>query len=63
MWIERATICNLDGRNWPSGCEDRKLSGDLMTARKLKWMVSVKWMMAEVCSGVVKCIGCDMLML
>ena len=32
-----------------------------MTARKFKWVVSVKWMMVEVCSGVVKCIGCDML--
>ena len=42
MWIERATVWNLDGRNWPSGCEDRKLSEDLVTARKLKWVVSVK---------------------
>ena len=42
MWIERATICKLDGRNWPSGCEDRILSEDLVTARKFKWVVSVK---------------------
>ena len=42
MWIERATICILDGRNWPSGCGDRKLGGDLVTGRKLKWVVSVK---------------------
>ena len=63
MWIERATVCNLDGRNWRSGCEDRILSGDLVTARKLKWVVSVKWMMVEVCSGVLNCIGHVMLML
>ena len=60
IWSERATICNLDGRNWPSGCEDRKLSGDLVTARKFKWVVSVKEVMVGVCSGVLKCIGCDM---
>ena len=42
MWIERATVYNLDERNWPSGCEDRILSGNLVTARKFKWVVSVK---------------------
>ena len=43
MWIERATICNLDGRNWPSGYGDKILGGDMVTVRKLKWMVNVKW--------------------
>ena len=42
MWIEKATVCKLDGRNWPSGCKDRILSGDLVTAREFKWVVSVK---------------------
>ena len=42
MWIERATICILDGRNWCSGWGDRNLGEDLVTARKLKWVVSVK---------------------
>ena len=36
MWIERATVYNLDERNWSSGCRDRKLGGDLVTARKFK---------------------------
>ena len=56
-------ICNLDGRNWTSSRRDQILGGDLVTARKFKWVVSVKWMMVEVCSGVVKCVGCVMLML